>query len=111
MSLLSVNILKNLNKTSFISIRCLSTTNKALNKTFTKEDLESYDKNGFFLVKNLVSHEKLEKFKARFQKICSEKIKIPGMTVMKDVAIAKSEFLQGERAITKVQDFWYLNFE
>ena len=27
------------------------------------------------------------------------------MTVMKDVAIAKSEFLDGEKAITKIQDF------
>ncbi len=29
-----------------------------------------------------------------------------GMTVMKDVSIAKSEFLDGEKAITKIQDFW-----
>ncbi len=27
------------------------------------------------------------------------------MTVMRDVAIAKSEFVTGEKAITKVQDF------
>lgn len=27
------------------------------------------------------------------------------MTVMKDVAIAKSEFMQGEKAVTKIQDF------
>jgi phytanoyl-CoA hydroxylase len=27
------------------------------------------------------------------------------MTVMRDVAIAKSEFIQGEKAITKLQDF------
>ena len=27
------------------------------------------------------------------------------MTVMKDVAIAKSEFSHGEKAITKIQDF------
>jgi hypothetical protein len=29
------------------------------------------------------------------------------MTVMKDVSIAKSEYLDGEKAITKIQDFWY----
>lgn len=33
------------------------------------------------------------------------KVKVPGMTVMKDVAIAKSEFADGEKAITKIQDF------
>ena len=27
------------------------------------------------------------------------------MTIMKDVAIAKSEFQSGERAVTKIQDF------
>ena len=27
------------------------------------------------------------------------------MTVMKDIAIAKSEFADGEQAITKIQDF------
>jgi len=29
------------------------------------------------------------------------------MTVMKDVSIAKSEYVDGEKAITKIQDFWY----
>ena len=29
----------------------------------------------------------------------------PGLTIMKDVAIAKSEFVADERAITKVQNF------
>ncbi len=29
------------------------------------------------------------------------------MKVMKDVTIAKSEFLEGEKAITKIQDFCY----
>ena len=29
----------------------------------------------------------------------------PHMTVMRDVAIAKSEFVQGEKAVNKVQDF------
>ena len=33
------------------------------------------------------------------------KVKVPGMTVMKDVAIARSEFATGEKAITKIQDF------
>ena len=32
-------------------------------------------------------------------------LQVPGLTVMKDVAIAKSEFKPSERAITKIQDF------
>jgi phytanoyl-CoA hydroxylase len=33
------------------------------------------------------------------------KVKVLGMVVMKDIAIAKSEFADGEKAITKIQDF------
>ncbi len=69
------------------------------------EQRNSYEQLGFIVVKNLVKQADLDKFKRRFQKICTEKIRVNGMTVMKDVTIAKSEFLEGERAITKVQDF------
>ncbi len=41
----------------------------------------------------------------RFQDVCLGKVKVLGMTVMKDIAIAKSEFADGEKAITKIQDF------
>ena len=41
----------------------------------------------------------------RFADICSGKVKNRGMLVMRDVAIAKSEFVQGEKAVTKIQDF------
>lgn len=68
---------------------------------------EEYEKNGFFVVRKLVSDENLDKYARRFKKICEEKIRVPVMTVMKDVAIAKSEFLEGEKAITKVQDFCF----
>lgn len=44
-------------------------------------------------------------FSKRFQDVCTGKVKVLGMTVMKDVAIAKSEFAIGEKAITKIQDF------
>ncbi len=77
------------------------------NGALTNEQRDFYEKNGFILIKNLISSDKLDTYKGRFQTICSEKIKIPGMTVMKDVAIAKSEFLEGEKAITKIQDFCY----
>lgn len=30
---------------------------------------------------------------------------MPGLLVMKDVSIAKSEFVEGEKAVTKLQDY------
>ena len=72
-----------------------------------KAQREEYEKNGFILIKNLVKPDKLDTYKARFQKICSEKSDIPFLTVMKDITIAKSEFVEGEKAITKIQDFCY----
>ena len=44
-------------------------------------------------------------FRDRFKEICTGNVKVPGMIVMKDVAIVKSEFMDGEKAINKVQDF------
>jgi len=61
--------------------------------------------NGFILIPSLVTPESLERFRKRFQDVCMGKVKVLGMTVMKDVAIAKSEFADGEKAITKIQDF------
>lgn len=72
-----------------------------------KEQRDFYEKNGFIVIKNLISGESLDKYKQRFQKICSDKTQVQGMTVMKDISIAKSEFLEGEKAITKIQDFCY----
>jgi phytanoyl-CoA hydroxylase len=77
------------------------------NSVFDTNQRDFYEKNGFVLIKKLVSQQKLDKFKLRFQEICAKKEKIPGMTIMKDVAIAKSEFVDGEKAITKIQDFCF----
>ncbi|CAI4228409.1 unnamed protein product [Auanema sp. JU1783] len=71
----------------------------------TREEKEFYDKNGFIVIKNCVSKEELSKYQNRFKAICEKKDVPSDMTVMKDVSIAKSEFLSGEKAITKVQDF------
>ena len=46
-------------------------------------------------------------FRERFADICNGKVKVPGLIVMKDVAIARSEFVPGERAITKIQDYQF----
>ncbi|CAF2540198.1 unnamed protein product [Rotaria sp. Silwood2] len=75
------------------------------NGNLTNEQREFYEKNGFIVIRNLVSPETLERFHKRFQDICTGKVPTFGMTVMKDIAIAKSEFVDGEKAITKIQDF------
>ncbi len=60
------------------SIRASFSTTYA-HSSISHEQLKAYDKNGFFVVKNLIKSESLEKFRKRFQKICSEKIKISGL--------------------------------
>lgn len=71
----------------------------------TQEQREFYETNGFLVIRNLISTEKLDKYRRRFQEICSNKIQVPLMTIMKDIAIVKSEFNDGEKAISKIQDF------
>lgn len=44
-------------------------------------------------------------FRSRFQDICTGKVSTYGMTLMRDVAICKSEFVNSEKAISKLQDF------
>ncbi|CAF4258620.1 unnamed protein product, partial [Adineta steineri] len=75
------------------------------NGNLSNEQRQFYEKNGFILIRNLVKPESLDHFRKRFQDVCLGKVKVLGMTVMKDVAIAKSEFADGEKAITKIQDF------
>ena len=75
------------------------------NSKLSDEQRQFYEDNGFLVIKNLVDAEYLDKYKRRFQMVCAKQIEIPFMTVMKDVAIAKSEFVEGEKAITKIQDF------
>lgn len=76
------------------------------NHRLTQEQRDFYEKNGFLVIKKLVSPDNLEMYRKRFQQICSGEIpKPPMMTMMRDVAIARSEFKPGEKAITKVQDF------
>jgi hypothetical protein len=47
----------------------------------TNEQREEYERNGFVVVRKLINDECLDKYKKRFQTICSDKIKVPGMTV------------------------------
>jgi phytanoyl-CoA hydroxylase len=72
----------------------------------TPEQRQFYDKNGFLVIPKLVPEEKLNKYRRRFEQLCSKEIPSPfNMTIMRDVAIAKSEFVPGEKAVTKIQNF------
>lgn len=71
----------------------------------TPEQRQSYEDNGFILIRNLVSDEDIEKYRKAFEQVCKREVKVPGLVIMKDVSIAKSEFVEGEKAVTKLQDF------
>jgi phytanoyl-CoA hydroxylase len=77
------------------------------NDVLTKEQRDFYEANGFLVIKNNVRKEKIARYRERFADICSGKVKVPGLTIMRDVAIAKSEFVPGEKAVTKIQDFQF----
>ncbi|XP_071963549.1 phytanoyl-CoA dioxygenase, peroxisomal-like [Antedon mediterranea] len=77
------------------------------NLLLTPQQCNAYQKDGFVVIKGLVKDDKIDEFCSEFKDICSGKVKVPGLTVMKDVSIARSEFVEGERAITKIQDFQF----
>uniref|UniRef100_A0A914XEA9 phytanoyl-CoA dioxygenase n=1 Tax=Plectus sambesii TaxID=2011161 RepID=A0A914XEA9_9BILA len=74
-------------------------------RVLTVEQKQSYDEQGFIVIKGIVPKDQLQRYGNRFREICERKDVPPTMTVMRDVSIAKSEFVGGEQAITKVQDF------
>ncbi|XP_062862421.1 phytanoyl-CoA dioxygenase, peroxisomal [Trichomycterus rosablanca] len=65
----------------------------------------AYERDGFILIKNLVHEEDIKRFREEFERICKGGVKVPGLVVMRDIAIAKSEFVEGEKAVTKLQDY------
>ncbi|XP_077869751.1 phytanoyl-CoA dioxygenase, peroxisomal-like [Saccoglossus kowalevskii] len=77
------------------------------NSVLTPEQIASYETNGFLVIKKCVPVDKLELYRKRFQGIANKSVIVPGLLVMRDVAIAKSEFVPGEKAVTKIQDFCY----
>ncbi|XP_060064627.1 phytanoyl-CoA dioxygenase, peroxisomal-like [Ylistrum balloti] len=71
----------------------------------SKEQRAHYEKNGFLVIKGLVGKEDLEMYRAQFEKICRNEVTVPGITIMRDITIAKTEYVADQKAITKVQDF------
>ncbi|XP_050792940.1 phytanoyl-CoA dioxygenase, peroxisomal isoform X2 [Gopherus flavomarginatus] len=75
------------------------------NNLLTPEQRHFYEENGYLVIKNLVSGEDIERFRNEFAKICEKEVQVPGLIIMRDVAIAKSEFVPDQKAVTKIQDF------
>uniref|UniRef100_A0A1A8SM55 Phytanoyl-CoA dioxygenase, peroxisomal n=1 Tax=Nothobranchius rachovii TaxID=451742 RepID=A0A1A8SM55_9TELE len=71
----------------------------------TPEQRLFYEENGFLLIRNLVSDKDIERFRREFERICRQEVQVPGLIVMRDVAIAKSEFVPDQKAVSKLQDF------
>lgn len=44
-------------------------------------------------------------FRKAFERICRQEVKVPGLVVMRDLAIVKSEFVPDQKAVSKLQDF------
>jgi phytanoyl-CoA hydroxylase len=80
-------------------------TSSEVPSVLTHEQKAFYEENGFVIIRNLVPKEKIAIYRSRFQDICTGKVDSSGMTLMRDVAICKSEFGQNEKAISKLQDF------
>nr|XP_033815132.1 phytanoyl-CoA dioxygenase, peroxisomal [Geotrypetes seraphini] len=64
-----------------------------------------YEKNGFLLIKKLVSDEDLDRIRKEFERICKKEVSISGLIVMRDVSLVKSEYIAEETSVSKIQDF------
>ncbi|KAL7982774.1 hypothetical protein Chor_010372 [Crotalus horridus] len=73
------------------------------NSILTLEQRRFYEDNGYLLIKNLVADEDIDRFGEEFVKICRKEVEVPGITIMKDIAIAKSA--ANENTVSKLQDF------
>ncbi|GCB73201.1 hypothetical protein scyTo_0006668 [Scyliorhinus torazame] len=74
-------------------------------RLLTPEQRQFYEENGFLLIKKLVSDEDIQLFRDEFERICRREIEVPGITIMKDVAINKAEYVEGQHAVSKIQNF------
>jgi phytanoyl-CoA hydroxylase len=71
----------------------------------TAQQKRFYEKEGYLVVKKVVPPHDIHKFTNRFKEICQMKDVPATMTVMRDMTINRSEYVPGEKAIMKVQDF------
>uniref|UniRef100_A0A8C7TQU9 phytanoyl-CoA dioxygenase n=1 Tax=Oncorhynchus mykiss TaxID=8022 RepID=A0A8C7TQU9_ONCMY len=72
------------------------------NDLLSTEQRISYEEDGFLLIKGLVSGEDIDRFRAAFERIFRREVQVPGLVVMRDMSIAKSEFIPDQKAIPKL---------
>jgi phytanoyl-CoA hydroxylase len=66
---------------------------------------QSYEENGFILIKNLIPADRIQLYTQRFLDIANGTVeRQPTMLMMRDVTVAKLKGM-GEKSITKLQDF------
>jgi len=75
------------------------------NDVLSQEQVDFYNKNGYLVIRNLVPQELLNEYLERFHQICDGEVRVPGITVMKDVTHVKSNRPSGERTVNKLQNF------
>ncbi|XP_036084073.1 phytanoyl-CoA dioxygenase, peroxisomal isoform X2 [Rousettus aegyptiacus] len=75
------------------------------NNVLSLEQRRFYEDNGFLVIKNLVSDADIACFRNAFERICRSEAKPPGLMIMRDVAIKKSEYNLSEKTVTKIQNF------
>ncbi|XP_045389548.1 phytanoyl-CoA dioxygenase, peroxisomal isoform X1 [Lemur catta] len=76
------------------------------NNVLSLEQRKFYEENGFLVIKNLVSSADIQRFQNEFEKICRQEVKPPGLNIMRDVTISKSEYdPRNENMVYKVQHF------
>ncbi|XP_008850110.1 phytanoyl-CoA dioxygenase, peroxisomal [Nannospalax galili] len=75
------------------------------NNVLSLEQRKFYEENGFLVVKNLVSDDDIQRFRNEFEKICRKEVKPVGLSVIRDVTIAKLGYEPSEKVVLKIQDF------
>ncbi|ESO02557.1 hypothetical protein HELRODRAFT_185000 [Helobdella robusta] len=79
------------------------------NQKLTVAQRDFYEENGYLIVKNLVSKEKLDVFYQRFVDIVNGRVSSMGMTIMKDIGLLNKCNGIEELSVTKLQDFQWDN--
>lgn len=75
------------------------------NGLLSLEQRRFYEKNGYIIIRKLYPEADMEKYRKRFAAIANGEVeRVPSMTMMRDVAIAKKKGM-GEMSITKLQDW------
>ncbi|XP_019634286.1 PREDICTED: phytanoyl-CoA dioxygenase, peroxisomal-like [Branchiostoma belcheri] len=71
------------------------------------EQRKFYEENGFIVIRNLISDDKLDVYRQHFEAICRGEVTVPGLTIMKDISLVKSKakLPKDSTSVTKIQSF------